>query len=84
MCEGICVICGKHFEYQKGNKITCSKECMAERQRRYSRERDRKRQELNKKKKAKPKHKSTLGEDAKEAKNIGMSYGQYIAKKEGR
>ena len=31
MIKAKCVICGEEFEYEKGNKICCSKECTNER-----------------------------------------------------
>lgn len=72
---GICVICGKRFEYMKGTKVTCSIECKEERQRQYSRKRN---EELKVNKPPK-KINSNLDDIEKEARKLGMSYGKYMA-----
>lgn len=90
MCEGTCVICGKSFVRGKGKKITCSKECCAERNRIANRERMRElrkskkfKSDLNKDIRAtnKKKPKNNLNKDIKAARELGMSYGEYMANK---
>lgn len=82
MRTGICVICGKSFEYQKSKKVTCSIECKMERNRQYVNKRNEEFKGVKQQKKEPPKKKSTLAKDAKEARKLGMSYGQYMAQKE--
>lgn len=82
MCEGKCVICGESFVYDKGNRITCSSECCAERNRIMTREYKRKvrqNQTTVKPPKKKKKTKSNLNKDLKAARELGMSYGMYKA-----
>lgn len=81
MRTGICVICGKPFEYMKGKKVTCSIDCKMERQRQYSLKRNEEFKGVKQQKKEPPKKKNTLINDSKEARKLGMSYGQYMANK---
>ena len=82
MIKANCVICGKEFEYEKGNKICCSKECSSERiiiLQRWKRKKD-------KSNKIQPQKKhscKSISELQKEAIRRGMSYGMYIARIEG-
>lgn len=82
MIKANCAICGKDFEYEKGNKICCSKECTSERViilQRWKRKKD-------KSNKIKPQKKhscKSISELQNEARRRGMSYGMYIARIEG-
>ena len=82
MKKANCVICGKEFEYEKGNKICCSKECSSERViilQRWKRKNDKSNKiQLQKKHSCK-----SISEIQKEARRCGMSYGMYIARIEG-
>lgn len=81
MRTGICVICGKQFQYQKGKKVTCSIDCKMERNRQYSRKYQEELKSTDIKDKAPVKQKTTLIDDVNEAKKLGLSYGQYMAQK---
>ena len=83
MRTGICVICGKSFQYQKGKKVTCSIDCKIERNRQYASKRNEELKSTNKQK-APAKKKNNLCKDAKAARKLGISYGQYMARKEGQ
>ena len=82
MKKANCVICGKEFEYEKGNKICCSKECSSERViilQRWKRKNDK-----SNKPQPQKKHSSKyISEHQNEARRRGMSYGIYIARIEG-
>ena len=93
MKKANCVICGKEFEYEKGNKICCSKECSSERiiilqrwRRRMANRGNNKLIKANKTSKAdndKPNKIKSIAEVQKEARRRGMSYGMYIARIDG-
>ena len=92
----VCSVCGKEFEIVGNRKKCCSKACGEERSRRQCCERGKARyralspeqkKELAMKrvKGAKePKYRSELVRVAAEAKQHGMSYGEYVAKSERR
>lgn len=70
MREGKCEICKKVFYYTNGKKKTCSVECRKEKHRRDERQRNRNNvKHVN----------DMLGYYATEAKEMGLSYGQYVA-----
>ena len=84
MREGVCIICGKSFVYDKGKKITCSNECAAQRNRiknceykRKVRKKFRAEEQAYKPKPKKKKAKDNLDKDLIEARKLGMSYGIY-------
>ena len=82
MKKANCVICGKEFEYEKGNKICCSKECSSERViilQRWKRKNDK----SNKPQPQKKHSSKSISELQNEARRRGMSYGIYIARIEG-
>lgn len=82
MIKANCVICGKEFEYEKGNKICCSKECSSERiiiLQRWKRKKDK----SNKIQPQKKHSSKSISELQNEARKRGMSYGMYIARIEG-
>lgn len=81
MRTGICVICGKQFQYQKGKKVTCSIDCKMERNRQYSRKYQEELKSNDTKDKAPTNQNTTLIDDVNEAKKLGLSYGQYMAQK---
>lgn len=67
---GTCIICGEQFTYLRGKKLTCSEEC------------SKKRDLLNKKEyqaRNRKKKRINLVEAEKEARKMGISYGQYMA-----
>ena len=82
MKKANCVICGKEFEYEKGNKICCSKECSSERVIILQRWK-RKNEKSNKIQPQKKNISKSISELQKEARRRGMSYGMYIARIEG-
>lgn len=67
-----CAICEKEFEPKRKNQDCCSEECSQERQRNISR--------WNKK----LINKLSLSDINRMAREKGMSYGQFIARYEGR
>lgn len=75
MQNGTCTVCGKEFTYLRGKKFTCSPECQAKRNRQMTRKRQEKANQ------PKPAKKDYLLNDALLAKEKGMSYGQYMARK---
>lgn len=82
MIKANCVICGKEFEYEKGNKKCCSKECSSERViilQRWKRKKDK----SNKIQPQKKNISKSISELQNEARRRGMSYGVYIARIEG-
>lgn len=77
-----CAVCGKEFETTHKTKITCSEECSKIYHKEWARERSR----THSKKFAEPKAKQiavsgALAEEARKAKELGMSYGMYKAMK---
>lgn len=90
MREGVCIICGKSFVYDKGKKITCSNECAAQRNRiknceykREVRKKFRADEQVYKPKSKKKKAADNLNKDLIEARKLGMSYGIYKAVMKG-
>lgn len=82
MIKAKCVICGEEFEYEKGNKKCCSKECTNERViilQRWKRKKDK----SNKIQPQKKHSSKSISELQNEARKRGMSYGMYIARIEG-
>lgn len=68
----ICAECGAEFETNNRNKLTCSSTCAAKRSannKKYYQRRA----------KTEGKKKEKLAEIAKQAKQVGLSYGQYVA-----
>lgn len=83
-----CKICGKEFESNGTPAKCCSKECMAENNRRRSREQNKERWQAEKaKRRKKYSNRQQIVDLTVEARQHGMSYGQYVAlmyMKEGR
>ena len=89
-----CEVCGKIFLTAYVRQVTCSMECKYERTKMLARENDRQRREAIRngthpslRKKAKQKKVATVEEIQREAREAGMSYGQYMARlymQEGR
>lgn len=79
----VCIVCGKEFETKHGTKLTCSKECSDI----YHKNQVMEWHKTNKGKtysRPKPKRTPTsnreaLVEDAKKARELGISYGMYVA-----
>ena len=83
MKKANCVICGKEFEYEKRNKICCSKKCSSERViilQRWKRKKDKSNKTQPQKTHS---NKKSISELQNEARRRGMSYGMYIARIEG-
>ena len=83
----VCSVCGKEFEIVGNRKKCCSKACGEERSRRQCCERGKARyRALSPEVKGtkEPKYRSELVRVAAEAKQHGMSYGEYVAKRERR
>lgn len=79
----LCKICGKDISYRTNNAVRYCEEC-ARQSRIESVRASRARTMQRQREAAAPKHKSTmqqLYEDAREATRLGMSYGEYVAKK---
>ena len=74
-----CPVCGMEFtdRTRKYCSPKCSKEGYRRRQLKYSKERQEKENQLRRTEK--PKEKSQLERLAKEAREAGMTYGQYVA-----
>ena len=89
MAKGICVICGTPFTFPKGKKLTCSPECAKALNNKRARERyqeDTKRKRHDTcaiKMKSRKRKKNALDADIKAANKAGLSYGEYMAKKDG-
>ena len=76
-----CEVCGKEFTAYKKTQICCSAECAEERKRRKSLEYQRQKKEKRKIEKIEP-NKDRITEMETEARRNGLTYGQYVAKKE--
>ena len=91
MKKANCVIYGKEFEYEKGNKICCSKECSSERVlilQRWRRKKEKPNQpnkgiKSSKADNGKANKIKSIAEVQNEARRCGMSYGMYIARIDG-
>lgn len=78
-----CIVCGKEFEPRTRSQNTCSPECANARRMSLNRDwnaraRARRRAEKAEKERSKS-GRRTLAEISAEARNIGMSYGKYVA-----
>lgn len=76
-----CPVCGMEFtdRTRKYCSPKCSKEGYRRRQLKYSKERQHEEKENQLRRTEKPKEKSQLERLAKEAREAGMTYGQYVA-----
>lgn len=78
----ICVVCGKEFETNHATKLTCSRECSDINHKEWYKNNKKKGNNVKPRKSIKqnvtPKI-SELAEDARKAKELGMSYGMYKA-----
>lgn len=77
-----CPVCGKEFSYDtRRHKIYCSSDC---RLKFYDEQKKKSNQEQSKRKKKKKSNMKSIQQIAVEARNAGMSYGEYVAFMEGR
>lgn len=83
MIKAKCVICGEEFEYEKGNKKCCSKECTSERVLILNRWKRKKVKSCKAQTQKNHGNKKSISELQNEARKRGMSYGIYIARIEG-
>lgn len=78
----ICMICGKEFESAR-NKLTCSSDCFAEyRKRRRKEQREKYHENKNKAHNFTGQNMKEIERICVEAKQAGMSYGNYVARDE--
>lgn len=79
----VCVTCGNSFETTYSTKLACSKECGDKYHKKHAKEHRTKlkNEKENEKSKNFEKNASALSDDALEARNLGVSYGMYVAMK---
>lgn len=79
----ICVVCGREYHPANSLKVTCSPQCQTIRSKQLARENMRTIRQAQKNKRNRNTFKATVEINAR-AREMGMSYGQYVAYMEGK
>ena len=77
-----CAVCGREFEKTHSRQTICSDECRTLKRKEYMRRNYKKRKLKANAKKRKSASKS-IAEIQAEARNLGLSYGEYVARNGG-